>query len=549
MPALSETEEFEFRARAEREALPPGKEKSTDVAKQHSEGARTAGDLIGAAVEPMMSMASSGVLQPISGLAGLGAMGTNALGITNTPPADVVNAVQGAAYQPKTAGGQDALRAFGAIPQAAEEAISRDVPGSAPLAGKQRFGGAGTKPSGDWSPAAKAVGETVLKGLPQIAGMKGGAKLAETPGLLKPKAISPEIKALADKGVVTTPGQRGGTKSWRDTSEQKLESLAGGQSITNRRREAVQKWSAEKLDDALKTAGAKPVPVNKSGRDAYLYTKTELSKGYQALLPKLTGDLHNAAAGTSLGADLAAIRAAGTAKGAGIRPTDRSRLSSIIDNDVLARFDASGKIGGDALKQVQDVLNKEIGKYKKGNVSERNVAEHLEAVNGKLWEMIRRENPKYAGDLKKLDTAWAKFQTAALASLSGGKGQEGVFTPNQYLGAIQRKDMSKNKGKFVTGTAPGQTEAESASRILGNTVSDSGTPGRQQLIELVKNPFASLGGIAANVATPIIYSKPVQKALQTRALKGTNRPATRTGALLGAGATLPGSTDQNGIGQ
>lgn len=383
----------------------------------------------------------------------------------------------------------------------------------------------------------------------KAAGVLGDVVGPSVKALQKP--VSPEIKALADKGVVTTPGQRGGPKSLRDTAEQKLTSLpVGGQSIANRRAESIQKWSAEKLDDSLKDIGAKPVPTNKTGRDAYFHTYTEIQKKYNSLLPKMTGDLNNAGqGGTSLHTDLSQIRTDAAQKGNGIRPTEQKHLLSIIDNDVIARFDASGKANGKALGDIKDVLDKEIKGYKSGNNSERKVSQALEKVQAKVMDMIRRENPAQAAELKKADTAYAKFQTALLASKIGGKGQEGAFSPNQYLRATERRDPTKNKRAFGTGTAPGQKEAESASKILGNTVPDSGTPGRTQMMDMLKNPWSAGGGIAASSIMPIIYSKPVQKLLQNRALKkgGPYKPIGASAPM--AGAVAGSQVDENGIAQ
>ena len=525
---ISETEEFEFRARAEAEAglsVAPPKE----IPKQ---GATAPSDADIRAANIKASQEEHGPVEDvISNIKGIGTGAASALeGIGNTieHPIDAASSfVRGIPGTVKTVG-QMAMH-----PINTAKSVAQGVKGLTPqkvgeMEGSALVGGAAGK-------AAGVLGDVVGPSIKELIGGEGA---------------SPAIRELAEKGIVTTPGMRAGPKSFMGSAEQKLESLAGGQSITNRRMEAVVKWSAQKLDDALKDLGKGPVPANKAGRDALFYTKNEISNGYNTLLPKLQGDLHKVANGSSLSTDLDQIRTAATAKGTGIRPTDRAHLVSVIDNDVLDRFKGGGKADGKTLKSIQDVLDKEIKAYGAGNVSERKVADHLKDVKGKLWDMVRRENPQYAADLKKLDTAYAKFQTAALASRIGGKGQAGAFTPNQYLRSIERRDKSKDKGRFATGTAYGQKEAESASKIMGNTVPDSGTPGRQQLIEMLKNPFGSIGGIAVNAATPIAYSKPVQKFLQNRALKkgGPYQPiGGKKAAAAGALLAQPGQPDQNGI--
>ena len=514
-PTSSEAEEFEFRARAEAEAKgsAPGKENSVDAATQRNR------EISEANAQPERLPGVADAADFFGSLPAGAAKTFEGIGTAAQHPIEAVKGV------------------LGAIPGAVSSGISALAH---PMDTTQKVGEylKNLKPQ----QAGETVGGMLAGGaVGKAAGVLGDVVGPSVKALVGGKPVSQEIRDLAAKGVVTTPGQRGGTKSWRDTAEQKLESLAGGQSITNRRGEAVVKWSSEKLDDALKDIGKPPVPANKSGRDALFHTKSEISNGYTALLPKLTGDFTKVAPnGSSLAVDLNQIRTAAMQKGTGMRPTDRARLLSIIDNDVTERFGKGGKADGKTLKQIDDVLDKEIKAYGAGNVSERKVADSLKEVKAKMWDMIRRENPQHAQDLKKLDTAYAKFQTAALASRIGGKGQEGAFTPNQYLRSIERRDKSKDKGRFATGTAHGQKEAESASRVLGNNVPDSGTPGRQQLIEMLKNPFGSIGGLALNAATPIAYSRPVQKYLQNRALKRggpytpvSGKKAATVGAILG----------------
>lgn len=61
------------------------------------------------ASEAATNFVTGAIAAPVAGLAGLGSMATNALGMTNTEPANVVRGVQGAmTYQPRTQAGQKA---------------------------------------------------------------------------------------------------------------------------------------------------------------------------------------------------------------------------------------------------------------------------------------------------------------------------------------------------------------------------------------------------------------------------------------------------------
>lgn len=68
---------------------------------------RPSGSLYDAVEEPIAVLGSSAIATPIAGLAGLGALATNKLGLTQADPADVVRSVQSAlTYEPRTNAGQ-----------------------------------------------------------------------------------------------------------------------------------------------------------------------------------------------------------------------------------------------------------------------------------------------------------------------------------------------------------------------------------------------------------------------------------------------------------
>lgn len=524
-----------------------GSPAKTKTSHDISEGTRTAGDLVGAAVEPMMSMASSGLLQIPAGLAGLGAGATNALGITNTPPADVVNAVQGAAYQPKTAGGQNALKAFGAIPQAVEESISREVPGVAPLAGRQRFGGSGTKPSGEWSPAAKTVGETLLKAAPRLAGMKGGAALAETPGVLKPRQVPQTIRDLAAQGVVTTPGMRGGKIA--SALEQRATSIPlVGDVIKRARGKTTEQWNRAELNEAIKDAGGTAIPANRTGRDAIFHAEQEMGKAYDSVLSKMSGDINSADQSGAIFRTF--LDQTKQLSAQALEPSAAKIVTSNVDK-IIGKFGKTGKITGETVKEIQETLRTEIDSLKGGSYQERKAAEALKGVSADMKAMLKRENPVLAPKLDNIDLGYSKFKASSKASLYATKNQ-GTYTPAQKLQAIKARDKSKDKQRTASGQAHGQKEAEAVEAVIGNTEPDSGSAGRIATMEALLGGGGIAAGhpvaAAAAAGAPLMYSQPVLKALQNRAIRrGINPPAKSTGALLGSGAAL--SVDQNGVGQ
>jgi ribosomal protein L17 len=525
-------------------AASPPKKTSSDI----SESPTSAMNLVGAAVEPMMSMASGAVAQPIAGLAGIGAAGTNAMGITNTPAADVVNKVQGSmTYQPRTTGGQNAMSAFTSIPQALEEGITRDTPGYH-AAQRSRMPGAGNRPSGDWSPAAKTVGTTLTQGALQLAGAKGGAKMAETPGVLKPKGPSPSVKMLADKGVTMTPGQiKGGATN---AIEQKLTSLPIiGDVIKSARGKSVEQFSQATVQDALTDIG-ETLPKSLKGHDAVAHAGEKFNEAYDKILPKLKGDL---TAGTQpLGIELNNIKSMSVQA---LPAEQGAAVARFIDQDIIAKFKNGTTASGAELQEIRENLRHEIESYQKSNVpADRKVALALITAREAMDKMIEQVNPKYAAEYAKIRSGYAKFSIAeAASSLKGAK--EGVATPSQYTGAVRAKDASKNKRRFAQGRANQQPLAKAGSKVLAGDEPDSGTAGRVGMASLVTGGAGAAAALhnplflAGGAILPAMYSQMGLKALQPFLMRGKNKPAVGTGAALGLGTTQPGSVDENGVGQ
>ena len=139
----------------------------------------TTKNIIGSAVEPLMTLGSGMFAGPVSGLAGLGAMGTKALGLTEKEPADVVRGVgEAMTYQPRTGGGQIAT-----------EAIT--YPFRKFAEGADYVGGEVSEKTG--SPAVGAVTNAMLQLAPAAVGYKGGR------GLQQPTQAAPIPKAIASK--------------------------------------------------------------------------------------------------------------------------------------------------------------------------------------------------------------------------------------------------------------------------------------------------------------------------------------------------------------
>ena len=129
----------------------------------------------------------SGMLAPIpAGLAGLGAAATNAVGLTNTPPADVVGNVSNAlTYQPRSEIGQQ-------LAGAANYPFEKLAQGGRYLGEKVQEGGG--------NPIDAATAETLVNALPFLLGAFHAPE-----GVAKPEAPIAEVPAVAAPALVTDP--------------------------------------------------------------------------------------------------------------------------------------------------------------------------------------------------------------------------------------------------------------------------------------------------------------------------------------------------------
>jgi len=463
---------------------------------------------------------------------------------------------------------QDAMNMVGAIPSgvvSGAEGIANVVqhPIDAASAAAGRIGGFLQHPidsitgavQGLPSVTPQQVGSGIGQGMIGGAAGKAAGVLGDVVGpavkaLQKP--VSPTIRDLASKGVVTTPGMRGGKIA--SALEQRATSIPLlGDAIKRARGKTTEQWNRAELNEAIKDAGGKEIPANRTGRDAIAHTEAEMGKAYDRVLTNMGGNLNSADPSGVTFRRFLDLTKQTAAKG--LEPAYAKVVKNIIDNKVIAKFDQkTGLAPGAKIKEIQETLRTEADKLKSGGYQERSVAEILKQVSADMKAMLKRENPKLAGELDGIDKGYAKFKTSSKASLYSTK-QSGTYTPAQKLQAIRARDKSKDKQRFASGTAHGEKGAEAVEKVIGNTEPDSGSAGRIATMEAILGGAGIAAhhplGAAAVMGGPAMYSQPVLKALQNRALKkgGPYTPIGGKKAAAAGALAQPGSVDENGVGQ
>jgi len=327
--------------------------------------------------------------------------------------------------------------------------------------------------------------------------------------------------------------------------EQRAESLPlGGDKIRKARGLAIEDYNRADLDDALKLGKGAALPAMRKGRDALFHVKTELSRRYGEVLGKMHADLNAGTAGKELALPGAVARETpGSFRaalenirkvGANLDESQRRTLGQIIDDQVLGKFTSAGKASGETVKEIEETLRTEADVLRKGGYQDRKLASALDQIRSDFRGMLKRVNKAgTVSELEGIDKGYAKFQTSAKASRYA-KASDGVYSPAQKLRSIEARDTSKNKIKFATGQAPDQKATESAEKVLGNTVPNSGTPERWAVVKALEDdPLGLIASLPASVAISLIYSRPGLKLLQRKALSTEDIDALEKLGVLG----------------
>jgi hypothetical protein len=338
--------------------------------------------------------------------------------------------------------------------------------------------------------------------------------------LIKPVAsvaggvsTSPQIQSLMKEGVVPTVGQilGGGYKR----AEEALTSVPVlGDFIKNAQNRTMQDVNRVAFNRALTPIGEK-LPEGVMGREAVQFVSDKLDDAYGKLLPKMTvfQDAPFADQITSL------KNAVNTGA---INLESKQFFNNWVKNNVLNKFQGQGAITGETLKGIQSDLRTKIDELSAStNNDERVISNALKETQDQLRQLVTRNNPDYATELKAIDTGYANFKRVEKAASALGA-EEGVFSPAQLQNAVKTLDKSKDKGKFAKGEAYMQDLSESAKTALGNKVPDSGTPYRALVGAIAAAGGAGAAGfpsvataLGALAASPLLYSKAGQNALAT----------------------------------
>ncbi len=426
---------------------------------------------------------------------------------------------QEAAYQSRLGNnGFDGYRVLGNVLSPANAALASRAPMATSLLGRVATGAAAGGASGLMNPVTN--GDFVDEKMKQVAlgGAMGGAVPMITGGLARmvsPNAsVNPNLNLLKAEGVKPTVGQSLG--GWANAIEEKLQSMPiMGDAITAARGKTWDEARGAAFNRVLEPVG-KTLPKGVDGNDAILAIRKTLNSEYERVLPNLTTQ-----ADKPFAASVSSLK--GMVQQGALDPKYAKQFNKTLQTRVLDKFQGQNSMSGETLKDTQSFLSNEIKRYGASQDPDaRLLGDAYKELGAQLKDLSIRSNPKYADELKQIDTAWANFKRVQKAG-SSVAAEDGLFNPAQLHNAVKAMDKSKDKARFAEGGALMQDLSGAAKATLGNKVNDSGTFGRMAL------GAGALGSGALNPAIPAgllggaaMYSSPMQSLLRNAV---SSRPA------------------------
>lgn len=496
------------------------------------------GNLVGAATEPALSMASGAVTGPLSGLAGIA--GTMMPG----PPgqgAEWARGVGGMQYEPRSTGGKNAMSAI----SAPFEMVNKGA----------RYAGEKTQDL-TGSPLAATGVQTGLEALAQLAGAKGGRmgargfdrvmdNIGPELGLRKPPGMPParpDVMDLDKRGVPLTPGMINPGLKRIEESAKSIPFF--GDSVRSAEGRAVESVNREAWNDALKPIGAK-LPNKMIGQEAAEFAREAYEDAYRTLHSKMKGALdlappRNPNLPPTRGTFRQELNKILDEAKQDLGPREMRELRRIVEKEVKDRFNGRGaSASGEQIQAISEKLRTERKSFERGDPYQRRIGEKLKLVEDSMDKMLSDQNPSYAKDKSRIDDGYARFKIAQNAAGRVGA-KEGVFKPSQYDSAVRAKDSSKDKRAFAEGNARQQDLSGPAKRVLADELPDSGTPFRLSSLKALADPIAALKfASAVGIPVSVLYSPMGIKLMQEMAMGRGPQVGRGMATALPIGAAAP----------
>lgn len=488
---MTENEEFEFRARAEREA---SGQPSPSAQAPFSNGPLKIGqDSFGDTLK--QTLQDAGFMH--RNIAGAGAA--------------VVNAVEGikglfgkgdkreVAAQKVIADSAPLGNVVGSMAMLAPTAM---IPGANTITGAATIGAvtnALTTP-GDATERLKAAaiggaGGAIGAGISKLASK---AKVAELPD---------GAELLAREKVQLTPGQYAGG-ALKNLEDKATSFPVVGNIISNARRRGIEDFNKA----AIERARLPGMDVEGVGNSAISDLRRGLGEKYDRVLSQSSAD----ALDPQFVERMASLRSMVSA----LPEREQKAFDAIIEREIGGRMAPNGRINAENLQATKSGLGEQASNFAGATDGyQRQLGQAIKQSEAELRDLVMRSNPQNAKELQAIDSAYANFKRLQRAASSVGA-EDGVFTPAQLHNAVRAMDRTKDKRAFSEGDALMQDLTTAGKAILPSKVPDSGTAGR--LLSNISTPtgaLSSLAGVLMGLPAAAAYSRTGSKAINKTAEK------------------------------
>jgi hypothetical protein len=358
------------------------------------------------------------------------------------------------------------------------------------------------------------------------SGVVGAGATKMMGSVLNPLTSKAE-QTMRDLGVALTPGQAAGG-SFKD-----IESFAAsvplvGSYISEAKERALYSFNKGVINKALAKVNEK-LPEDVIGRDAVQVVNEIVDKKYTDVLSKMSFKL-----------DFPAYTGLLKATKLPSSSVDRVRVKDELDSIIFSRLPKEGPVDGEVYKQIESQLRQRAAQLGRGTVSDQDVGDALKQASVSLKEGLRKQNPKYNSELRRIDSAYGDISVMKAAAANTGA-ENGVFTPRQYKTAVRQSDTTRKKTQFAAGTARGQDVAEDAVSVM-EPRQTANLEGRIALSNvggytMAANPATA---IPMALAAPVLYSESGVK-LMNALMRSRPDVVRQVGEALTKRATKEGS--------
>ncbi|MDH2239065.1 hypothetical protein N5K27_22410 [Pigmentiphaga sp. GD03639] len=320
-------------------------------------------------------------------------------------------------------------------------------------------------------------------GVGALTGGAGGMVGNALARLVSPRAsTNPQVQTLLAEGVTPTPGQMlGGTA--RTVEDKAISVPILGDAIRGARQRGIQELNTAALNRVTAPLGQR---VTATGREGMQQANRIVSDAYDTIVPRLTFR-----ADQQFAQELGRIQQMAQAL-----PPDRvTQFQRILDDKVIGRLTPQGAATGQNFREIESELGRLARNYVSSpDADQRTLGAALLEIQTSLRDALARANPQAAGELGRINEAYALLTRVQRAAASSGA-DSGLFTPSQLSAAVRASDSTIRKNRFARGEALMQDLSDAGRSVLNSTIPNSGTADRL---------FLNAGALGTGLYSPLI---------------------------------------------